>query len=65
MTAMERIKDLLDECPCHDGHCTGQRFFLLKAFRVMREIAIRYSDQSWHRGDETEIDAEFEEKMKA
>lgn len=65
MTNMERIRDLLDECPAHDGHCTGQRAFLLKAFQVMREVAIREgtSDEYRHRDTSGAVDEEFERLM--
>lgn len=60
-TALERIKEIekdgMANIPGEDMR------LLLKAFNVMREMLIKQSNDSWHRGDLEVIDREFEKRM--
>lgn len=76
MTALERmkaIKDIPRAASQYPGDLIGDHNFLLRAFRVMREIAIDFHladlealfGQKIHRPDpERHIDQEFEQRMK-
>ncbi len=57
-TAMAKIAEIEKE------KCGDRYEFLIKSCRAMQKIAIKYAEQSWHRGDRKEIDKEFEEEMK-
>lgn len=69
MTALERIKNYNEQLPkdyvCQMcGFHSEEQKFLLRAFNEMREMCKEYADQSWHRGDDHELNLEFEERMK-
>lgn len=58
MTALEKIKSLDYPCMC----CHHKRPWLVKAFNLMREIAIKNHYEQKFPADS--IDDEFEERMK-
>lgn len=70
MTALEKIKKIEDSLPRWDiDPKDGDKRWLIKAFRVMREIAndvdARWCQRESYNVQPELIDKEFEEKMSA
>jgi hypothetical protein len=69
MTAIETIEDIEYRIQKHretNPFPDSEREFLLKAFRVMHEIALnpwKYPDGTWKSAEHVDINKEFEERM--